>query len=826
MTARANPEGDATPDPSDVAFAVGFLLQAAQLATPQLTTGSRIGRYQVVRKLGQGSQGQVFLATDIELERQVALKVLPPLAGAGEHRESKALALLRHPGIVMLYDVLAHAGTEILVMEFIDGLGTLRENSAWLATRSTRQVAALVGDVAEALQAAHYVGIKHCDIKPDNVLLRRDGTPVLIDFGIARHNTTPVRAGIEGTRGYMAPELGQVGTGLPAADVYALGITLRECLVGPAPGRNARRVPGDLLAICSRATQPRPELRHSSPGELAKSLRRFEQGLPVEERPLSWPSRAVRTIARNPLAGAVGAVIVILLGAWAWTHLQQERRAAAQAWTAAHELARRSGEWQQAHVAAETALALGAADPMALRIGIIRCHMGLGDAPSALAQLVALESEPPGPHAATLRLIRSTVGIHRLLDLERGRRLVQEAVALGGLSPAQTSYARGYLAGSLPESIGCFRAAIVADPFMPEARMHLTCLLLIAGEIAEAGRELDRYRALYPTSQLGDCLEALFRIVGGDPAGAEELLAPLEDSSVIGPSSIRLLGAIVDLLRRSSRDLEDVIAAAHPPIGLRPREPGAPPTGSQRLGAAWSAISGAVPVASALLGRSLVPRDTKGIPQFSLPPAVLGLVRGMIRGAMLSAGEVTPDSIANLSAFLARMVEDYPIGYLHMLHGCLLGMAGNYADAHAGLSRARATPSVIPVRLLPEMWRLHFQIRQHEAGWQDAASVPPDVSAEARKARSDLLGARGLEAAHWSLLHAHATHFHDIGDARLIAASWRRALPDDPVALKVAALSAMTPDITEAVDALVRKDPENAGARALREALLQNTRSK
>lgn len=816
------PDERPTPAPTgaNVSFAARFFRLAARLTPPELAPGTQVGRYRVVRKLGQGGEGSVHLAQDVELDRTVALKVLPSLAGAAEHREGKALAMLRHPGIVTLYDLLAYAGAEILVTEYVDGPGTLRQCRAQLARRSTKEIAALGRDVADALQAAHYLGIKHCDVKPDNILLRQDGSPVLIDFGIARSTDSTRPEGVEGTTGYMAPEQLR-GEALPErTDVYALGVTLLECLAVPHPGARARHVPRDLRAICARATEPDPARRQPNAAALRDSLQRFVEGLAVDEHPLGWLARAWRATVRNPKAAAAAMLVLGLVGVGLWMHFRQERAAMARTHAEAHQLAAQRGSWQEALDNARMALALDSRDPTALRIGIIRAYMGLGDAVAALDELEALEAEPPGEHTATLMLIRSTAGTNRLTDLARGRRRVEEALVHGGLSAAEESYARGYLAQSLPEAMRCFRAALELDPFLQEARMHLACLLLLAGDTAEGRREVDRFRALYPTGQRGDCLEALYALMCGDDARAELLLQPLENAGVIGPGAIRLLGGFLALLRSMSNDLEETIAAANPTVTLPSHSaPQAPQ--DQREGQVAFFVRLAAPVVAALLGKPLVPADAKGLPQFSLPPALLPLVRGLVGAAVLSIGEVTPEKTARLAEHLDRLVEQYPIGYLHMMRGTFLAMAGRYPEAEAALVDAKTTPSIVPVRLLPDMMILHWQIREHATGWPQPADVPLDAAAKAREARTALLQRVDLQQAHWSLLHAHATHFCDRADAALIAAAWRRAYPTSMQALEAAACTESQLDVGAALDAILVLDPEHAGARALRDAVLR-----
>lgn len=204
-------------------------------------------RYRLVRKLGQGGMGQVYLADDLVLQRQVALKI-PRLADNNRdellrrfQREARSVAALRHPMICPVYDVGEHDGVPYLTMAYIDGspLSELIEQG-WPTYAS--EAAQMVLQLASALHAAHRKGVIHRDLKPANVIVDWDGNPVVMDFGLA------LRAGCDesrvtqegtllGTPAYMAPE--QV-TGDPnavgaAADIYALGVILYELLTKRLP---------------------------------------------------------------------------------------------------------------------------------------------------------------------------------------------------------------------------------------------------------------------------------------------------------------------------------------------------------------------------------------------------------------------------------------------------------------------------------------------------------------------------------------------------------------------------------------------------------------
>ena len=221
--------------------------------------GERIGKYVVEGPLGAGGNGAVFAAQDAVLGRRVALKVLhhelllDPTIAARFRQEAQAMAQLSHPNVVVVHDFVAEAGRWVLVMELIEGgqtLASLLRREGHLApARALRIVAQVAGELGHA----HRRGIVHRDVKPANVMLVQAGPGAggevakLTDFGIARvlHGERRTQAQLTlGTLWYLAPEQAQDSSVDARADVYALGCTLYEALVGhvPFPYDNIARV--------------------------------------------------------------------------------------------------------------------------------------------------------------------------------------------------------------------------------------------------------------------------------------------------------------------------------------------------------------------------------------------------------------------------------------------------------------------------------------------------------------------------------------------------------------------------------------------------------
>ncbi|AKI98446.1 serine/threonine-protein kinase [Archangium gephyra] len=261
----------------------------------------RLGRFAVLRKLGEGGMGAVYMGHDALLDRRVALKLLHRDTDAREWllREAQALARLAHPNVVAVHEVSEHEGRVFVAMELVEGQ-SLRE---WLAAgqRTVPRVLAMLVQAGKGLAAAHEAGLVHRDFKPDNVLVGRDGRARVVDFGIAALASRPEeqplpgtlpnalasplthRGTLMGTPTYMAPEqfLGERAT--PASDQFSFCVTLYTAVYGQPP------FAGEELAALSRSVlagrlQPAPA-RPGTPAWLAPLLRRGLSREPSERFP-------------------------------------------------------------------------------------------------------------------------------------------------------------------------------------------------------------------------------------------------------------------------------------------------------------------------------------------------------------------------------------------------------------------------------------------------------------------------------------------------------------------------------------------------------------
>jgi serine/threonine protein kinase len=249
------------------------------------------GRYRLVRVLGRGGMGAVFLAEDPLAARLVAVKELRAPAGLGDAdraaflkramREARNAARITHPGAVTLFDVVPPSADDdamYLVMEYADG-GTFAREMRAGAPLALRRVTEVGLQLLEVLQAAHALGVVHRDIKPANIMITRDGQAKLTDFGIAYTLGDPRLAGsgVIGTPAYMAPEQFEAGAVTPAVDIWSLGATLYHAASGrnpferPSAGETLRAVvagplpdPGSgtpLAAACTAMLQRAPASR-------------------------------------------------------------------------------------------------------------------------------------------------------------------------------------------------------------------------------------------------------------------------------------------------------------------------------------------------------------------------------------------------------------------------------------------------------------------------------------------------------------------------------------------------------------------------------------
>lgn len=220
--------------------------------------------YRILRPIGEGGMASVFLAVQESLDREVALKVMSPVLAANSEfasrflTEGKITAKLQHPNLVTVYDIGSHAGVYYLAAEYIPA-GTLKDRIGE-GGLSVAQILDIATDIAHGLDFAHEKGFVHRDVKPGNVLFRKDGRVVLADFGIAKamdgSNSSTVAGASIGTPDYMSPEQARGEPVDGRSDLYSLGTVLFEMLAGHPPYQS-----GDPFTVAlMHVTHPVPEL--------------------------------------------------------------------------------------------------------------------------------------------------------------------------------------------------------------------------------------------------------------------------------------------------------------------------------------------------------------------------------------------------------------------------------------------------------------------------------------------------------------------------------------------------------------------------------------
>ncbi len=373
--------------------------------------GKHLGDFEILEELGRGGMGVVYRARQVSLNRIVALKVLPGTVCTSEaavnrfRHEAQAAAKLHHTNIVPVYAQGEADGHFYYAMELIEGpnLGHMlkEDRSAVLSglhadhfsraevngassgvgpqpqsisfdqssvrhRPNYRRIARLIASVADGLDHAHKANVIHRDIKPQNLLLGRDGQLHITDFGLARMLDEPsltITGEMLGTPAYMSPE--QIDADRERidlrTDVYSLGVTLYELLTGKRPFDGVSReqliarirerepkalrridpqIPIDLETICLRAMEKAPPKRYPSAGEFAADLRRYADNRPILSRRTSLFEKGVKWVKRHPAKFTIGCLLVLMaVGAVAWSvqaraNLQQRQgQAIDSAWT-------------------------------------------------------------------------------------------------------------------------------------------------------------------------------------------------------------------------------------------------------------------------------------------------------------------------------------------------------------------------------------------------------------------------------------------------------------------------------------------------------------
>ncbi len=329
-------------------------------------TGRQFGDFKILRELGRGGMGVVYLAHQARLERIVAIKVLPAIHGAGEHaerfrREARAASKLTHPNIASVMVSGVEEGLAWYAMTYVEGhdlhVELVRQRCrlrgeepegelqlpSWDSSSYITEVVERIAELAQALHYAHGEGVVHRDVKPRNILIGRDGRFILVDFGLARDSeaeTMTATGAIHGTPHYMSPEQAHAVRNPidHRTDVYSLAVVLYELLSlkRPYDGETSREVLSrvasgvhlelrkaspivarDLAVICEKAMSRQPEDRYADAGAFAEDLLRFLQHKAIAAKRPSLVQRVRRFARARPvLTTLLSMLLVTVVGAF------------------------------------------------------------------------------------------------------------------------------------------------------------------------------------------------------------------------------------------------------------------------------------------------------------------------------------------------------------------------------------------------------------------------------------------------------------------------------------------------------------------------------
>ena len=358
------------------------------------------GKYRIVEEIGRGGMGVVYRAHDAALARDVAIKVLPPEFASDPERlrrfeqEAKAAGQLNHPNILVVYDVGSYKGAPYLVTELLEG-ESLRQSLAG-GELPVRQAIDYGVQVARGLAAAHEKGIVHRDLKPENAFITRGGFVKILDFGLAKLRSMPMRpeepastdmtvterGAIIGTAPYMSPEQAQGKPVDARTDIFSFGAVLYEMITGrrafdgdssvsilsailtktpPAASTLLKGVPAALDRILKKCLEKDPANRYGSAAEVIRELKALELSLA--------PARSVRLSRKAWIAVGAAVVLAVVLAGWLWRKSSRERWALQ---TATPEITRlvEAGEYVQAAALTREARTALPKDPMLEKLWI------------------------------------------------------------------------------------------------------------------------------------------------------------------------------------------------------------------------------------------------------------------------------------------------------------------------------------------------------------------------------------------------------------------------------------------------------------------------
>ncbi len=539
-----------------------------------LQEGFEFGHYVLREQVGKGAFAVVWRASDLNLHRNVAVKVLRKERLSDESavsrmvREARAAARVQHPSIVQVYDVGEIGDVPYIVSQYVNG-PSLRQ-SMQQRRYDQREAAELARRIAVGLDHAHRLGIVHRDVKPANILLTPEGRPMIADFGLAHedqsNDPTLTQAGdILGSPAFMAPEQARGDIHLIDArtDVYAVGAILYELLTGLrpfsggtasvihaviheralAPRKANPKLDRDLETIVLKCMEKEPQDRYHSARLLADDLQRYLVGDSIVARPAGPTERIWKWTRRNPRSATMVACLVAMIGFLMGTGLQlravrvqRDRARQAEAETQdllaqsaadAGALSMQRGRFDEAIQHFNQSLRLKPQDEIDLRfkrVEVLVASRKIDEARREMQQLDA--ARPDGRFEGLLLLWQAQLAFERQESDVAEQLLIKSMDCF--LPKDELAYATGMLAEQSPTAVKQFREAVRLNPMHHRARRMLVTMLVSLARFDEALTEILTARQLYASDTDFGMLESLVRSSQGDLRAAKAALQQLD----------------------------------------------------------------------------------------------------------------------------------------------------------------------------------------------------------------------------------------------------------------------------------------------------------
>ena len=551
-------------------FALEVKTRAANRPTMP-RTGDIVKTYELQSQIGEGTFAIVFAAWDKALRRKVAVKLLRRSKSDRQsmmqrmRREALAIATLRHPNVVPVYDAGSHNGIEFIVTGLIEG-DTL-EDALKLRRFSLAESVEIVKSLAEATQVVHQHGIVHRDIKPSNVMLDGD-RPMLFDFGLAHVADTSLQLTHEGdllgTPAYMSPEQAN-GKGWhadPRSDVYSLGAVLfrlvcgrlpfegsmaevvhqvieREC---PDPSKVNNSVNRDLRTIILKCLAKEPDDRYQSAGQFAADLGNFLEQKPIAARPIGVLGRLVRFSRRKPVVAGLVASSLLLAAFFVGTATQlhqvrkqrdkvavaekQSKELLMNASLDAGKLAAQRGHFEQATIHFQQALLHPNVEKDKVRLRLAKTQIANKEPLLAVEQIKRASNGSANADeyfAAELLLAKAEVALRDSSHFGRPMDVLQ-SIDLAHLPPADRHYLSALVSESTPDAVEQLRAACSKDPYHYAARRMLVISLFALARFDEAHQEISVAREFFDQDTDFRLIHAVNMAAIGDIESAKALV--------------------------------------------------------------------------------------------------------------------------------------------------------------------------------------------------------------------------------------------------------------------------------------------------------------